>query len=239
MIPLDRIDSTNIYAKQLLAKSRPVEGTAIIAHEQTHGKGQYGNSWQTEPGKNLTISIILYPHFVPAAGQFIWSKAVALGLRECLQLYLKEPVQIKWPNDILCGDQKLSGILIENTIQGSTLADSIVGIGINANQTTFAPGLGKPGSLQILLGEAVDLNELFHNLMTLLEKWYLLLRAGQKDRIRQQYLQHLYRLNEWHTYQGSNGTFEGKITGVNPQGLLAVETEQGLSFFNNKEIVYL
>lgn len=239
LIPLDRIDSTNNYAKQLLAKSRPVEGTAIIAHQQTHGKGQYGNIWLTEPGQNLTVSVVLYPNFVPAAGQFIFNKAVALAVRECLQLYLNEPVMIKWPNDIYCQGLKLSGILIENTIQGANLSDSIVGIGINANQQHFQPGMGRPGSLKTLTGEEVDLNRLFHNLMAMLEKWYLLLRAGQKDRIRAQYLQHLYQRDEWYTYKNEQGSFTGRIIGVNEMGQLAVETENGLQYFNNKEIVYL
>lgn len=239
LIPLERIDSTNNYAKQLLAKSRPVEGTAIIAHHQTHGKGQYGNSWQTEPGQNLTLSVVLYPNFVPAAGQFILSKVVALAVRECLQLYLKDPVMIKWPNDIYCRGQKLSGILIENTIQGANLSDSVIGVGINVNQSEFQSGLGKPASLKILTGEEVELNRLFHNLMAMLEKWYLLLRAGRKDQIRAQYLQHLYLRDEWHTYKSDSGTFTGRIIGVNEMGLLAVETENGLQYFANKEIVYL
>ena len=238
MIQLPTVGSTNEHAKQLLAKTKPVEGTAIIAYEQTQGRGQYGNKWASAAGKDLILSIVLFPGFLPVSGQFLLSRAISLGIREAIQFYLKEPVKIKWPNDIYSGDKKLAGILIENSLQGSKIADTIVGIGINVNSIGF-DDLPNASSISMLAKEEIDMDQLFHRLMTAMEKWYLLLKGAQRDRIRQQYLQHLYQRDEWHQYSSANGEFTGRIIGVNEGGQLAIETDQGLRYFSNKEVTYL
>lgn len=238
MIQLPTVGSTSEHAKQLLAKTKPVEGTAILAHEQTHGRGQIGNKWRSAAGKDLIVSIILFPGFLPVSGQFLLSRAVSLGIREAIQFYLREPAQIKWPNDIYCRGKKLAGILIENSLQGSAIADTVVGIGINVNSHDF-DGLPLASSISILTDEEIDADQLFHRLMTAMEKWYLLLKGSQRDRIRQQYLQHLYQRDEWHQYRASEGEFTGRIIGVNEGGQLAIETNKGLRYFSNKEVAYL
>lgn len=238
LIQLPTVDSTNEYAKQLLAKTKPVEGTAIIAYEQTLGRGQFGNKWSSSAGKDLILSIILFPGFLPVSGQFLLSRAISLGIREAIQFYLKEPVKIKWPNDIYCGERKLAGILIENSLQGSKIADTIVGIGLNVNSHEFND-LPLASSISILANEEINMDQLFHRLMTAMEKWYLLLKGAQRDRIRQQYLQHLYQRDEWHQYKSADGEFTGRIIGVNEGGQLAIETNNGLRYFSNKEVTYL
>lgn len=235
---LPTVGSTNEHAKELLAKTKPVEGTAILAYEQTAGRGQFGNKWRTTAEKDLIMSVVLYPSFLPVSGQFIMSRAISLGIREAIQFYLKEPVMIKWPNDIYCCNKKIAGILIENSIQGNNIADTIVGLGLNVNSTAF-DGLPQASSISILSGETVDLDQVFHRLMTTMEKWYLILKSTQRDRIRQQYLQHLYQRDEWHQYHDANGEFTGRIIGVNEGGQLAIETEDGLRYFSNKEVSYL
>lgn len=237
-MPLQRTESTNSFAKEVLSKSKPIEGTAIIAYEQYAGKGQFGNVWLSEPGKNLTLSLILYPTFIAPAKQFLLNMALSLGIRDCLQHYVKQPVYIKWPNDLLCSGHKLCGILIENNLQGQTIAESIVGIGINVNQIDFPEGLGA-GSLAGLAGQQLDLDKVFHDLMSQLEYRYLQVRARRFDEVRFGYLSHLYQKDAWHTYQSDGETFEGKITGVDLAGRLVVDTPKGARTFMNKEIVYL
>ena len=168
----DLVDSTNNQAKILLSKSKPVEGTVIIAHTQQQGKGQYGNNWETVGGQNLTFSIILYPKFVPASRQFLLSQAVALGIRDALEPYLPQPAYIKWPNDIISSDKKICGVLIENSLQGNILADSVIGIGVNVNQSDF-DGLPHAASLHTLTGRNFYLDRVLHRILSCIEGYYL------------------------------------------------------------------
>ena len=235
---LEVVDSTNNYAKGLLSKSKPLDGTAIIAYAQSHGRGQIGNTWFSEPGKNLTLSIILYPHFLKASEQFTLTQAVALAIADSVGKILYKPVKIKWPNDIYCMEKKLAGILVENTIAGQNLTDSVVGIGLNVNQTNFN-GLLTATSLQSLMGMELRLEEVRDHLFAHLEKRYLQMKNGHRDILNNDYHAALYRRNEWHTYKGATGNFEGKIVGVNGYGQLQVETASGVKTFNNKEIEWV
>src|SRR5687768_14177982 len=130
VIELDSIDSTNSYSKELIIKEKPIEGTIITAREQLSGRGQMGNSWNAEAGKNLTLSIILYPDFLDADKQFYLNIAVCLAVKDFCESVLGDEIKIKWPNDVYHRDKKLGGILIENTIKGSQIASAVVGIGI-------------------------------------------------------------------------------------------------------------
>src|ERR1035441_10550859 len=137
LITLDSVASTNNFAKDMLSNTRPVEGTAIMAKEQYAGRGQMGNAWETESGKNLTCSFILYPEFLEADKQFFLNMAVALAVKDFCEHVLHDEIKIKWPNDIYYHDKKLGGILIENSISGNKISSSVIGIGINVNQTAF------------------------------------------------------------------------------------------------------
>jgi len=145
-IKLNEVNSTNEYAKVLLSKNKPSEGTVIFAHYQTNGKGQFGKTWKSEKGKNLTFSIILYPNFLEAKRAYSLNQAVSLGLKDCIESQ-KIPVSIKWPNDIYYHDKKLGGLLIENGLVGENINYSIIGIGLNVNQTTFSQEIPNPTSL--------------------------------------------------------------------------------------------
>src|SRR5687768_10725094 len=125
-IELASVDSTNNFAKDLLRSEKPLEGTLIFAHEQSQGRGQKGNSWISEKDKNLTLSIILYPHFLEAEKQFFLNMAISLAVKDFCESFLDKEIKIKWPNDIYHHNQKLGGILIENTISGNKIASSIV-----------------------------------------------------------------------------------------------------------------
>ena len=238
LISLETVDSTNNYAKDLLSKSKPLEGTAIIAHTQHQGRGQIGNTWFSEPGKNLTLSIILYPAFLKAADQFGLTQAIALGICDLGRSLLHRPVHIKWPNDIYCEGKKLAGILVENSVAGPNLTDSVVGIGLNVNQTNFE-GLGNATSMNLLGGREFELKLTCEALFASLEKRYLQLKNGHRDVLNMDYLRLLYRRKEWHSYKTGKGTIQGRILGVNDHGQLEMETKEGIRYFNNKEVEFV
>ena len=137
----EALGSTNQHALQLLKESTPAEGTIILTHDQYAGKGQATNKWESAPHKNLTFTTILYPKFLPARKQFLLNQVVSLSVFDTLQKYITEGLTIKWPNDIYVFDKKITGILIQNSLQGHTLQSSIVGIGLNVNQIDFPPDI--------------------------------------------------------------------------------------------------
>jgi BirA family transcriptional regulator, biotin operon repressor / biotin---[acetyl-CoA-carboxylase] ligase len=231
----DLVDSTNNQAKILLSKSKPVEGTVIIAHTQQQGKGQYGNNWETVGGQNLTFSIILYPKFVPASRQFLLSQAVALGIRDALEPYLPQPAYIKWPNDIISSDKKICGVLIENSLQGNILADSVIGIGVNVNQSDF-DGLPHAASLHTLTGRNFYLDRVLHRILSCIEGYYLQLLARRETTVESTYLKHLYLLNKPATFIAEGNQFEGTIRGVDINGKILIEDSVGVKPYGLKEV---
>lgn len=166
-IHVDTCPSTMSYAAALPEGETP-HGTVVIAREQTAGRGQRGNSWESEPGANLTFSLILRPQQWPAARQFELSMAVAVGVCRALRRALPPDadVRVKWPNDIYAGNRKMVGILIENTISGSLITRSIAGIGINVNQTIFRSSAPNPVSMAQLAGHPYDLDTLLSSVVT-------------------------------------------------------------------------
>jgi len=234
------LSSTNDYAAELILKEQPSEGTVIIADYQSAGRGQLGNSWEAEAGQNLTLSLILYPRFLLARQQFDLNQSVALAVRDTIATFTDKPVHIKWPNDILIGKRKISGVLIQNILSGLNIRSSIAGIGINANQQQFAAGLTHAGSIRLETGKAVDLNKLEQQLFRFLESWYLRLKNGGIATIRAAYLRHLFQMEEKQSYAFPDGQiFQGTITGIDPSGKLMMETETGPALFGIKDLKYL
>jgi len=113
-----------------------VEGTVFLAYEQTSGRGQLKNSWESSPGENLLFSIVLYPGFLEIRRQFMLSKVVTLGIYKAIHKYV-DNLRIKWPNDIYSGNQKLGGILIENSIMSGLLKSSVVGNWLECQSNGF------------------------------------------------------------------------------------------------------
>lgn len=235
------LSSTNDYALDLLSKSKPGEGTVISADYQTGGKGQIGSSWESEPGQNITLSAILYPSFLQARQQFSLNQAIALAVRDCVARYVENQVSVKWPNDVYIGDSKTAGILIQNTIAGAVLQSSVVGIGINVNQTVFPPALSRATSLRLArAGRPVDLDELRSVLFSCIEVRYLALRALQFDILREDYYAHLYRYRQLSTFRTADGRIlEGQIVGVDAIGRLLVEHPGATEAFYLKEIAFI
>lgn len=231
--------STNTFALDLCQQSLPIaDGTVVITDNQTSGRGQRGNNWEVEPGRNLTFSVILKPTFLAVNLQFYLNIFTSLAIHD----YLREKgclrMAIKWPNDVFINEKKVSGILIENQVHGNLLANTVVGIGLNINQAQFLE-LKNATSLGLILNREFDLQSELEILLTMLEARYLQLRQGHLSGLMADYLRAMYWINEAHTF-GSNGqTFEGIICGVDESGRLKLRINHEEKVFGMKEISYL
>ncbi len=220
------LSSTNSHATALLKKRELPEGTIIYTNYQTSGRGQKGNTWESEDGKNLLISIILYPFMVKPEEQFIISKVISLGICDFLKRHINN-VLIKWPNDIYVNDDKIAGILIENSIIQNEIENVVAGIGLNINQVKFNSHTPNPVSLSLLTGVNYDLDECLAGLAANLDKRYKQLLNDNRSQIDNDYISHLYRFNKWSIFKDVYGTFKGRIVTVTDTGHLQVQTRNG------------
>ncbi|MEN9612168.1 MAG: hypothetical protein RLZZ628_2982 [Bacteroidota bacterium] len=237
------LPSTNQFALDLVSKSKPSEGTAVITYQQTAGRGQIGSRWESEPHQNIALSVILHPKFLAVRQQFMLNKAVALAIREVVEDCLGHhylPVSVKWSNDIYVGKEKIAGILIQNGIYGTHLQYSIIGIGLNVNQIKFSENVPNATSLQLQVSRKYDLELILKQICQKLEQFYLLLKFGHFDRLDALYLQYLYQFQAAAWYQRLDGrVFRGTIMGVTPIGRLQILTDaKELETFDLKEIKF-
>jgi BirA family biotin operon repressor/biotin-[acetyl-CoA-carboxylase] ligase len=241
LIWLPACPSTNSTAQQLQRENRASEGCTVITGHQTAGRGQRGNQWEAAPNENLTLSVVWQPTFLAATEQFLLSQAVALGALDWARRWLgssgEQSLRVKWPNDLYAGNQKLGGILIENTLSGSKIQYSVVGIGLNVNQLAF--GMPTATSLSQLTGRQYDLAEVAARLLECLEARYLQLRAGRVAQLRHDYLAALYRYQQPHQFLIDSQPTTGEIVGVDDDGHLAVRLADGIRRFGMQEIRYL
>ena len=221
-------------------KPQYVEGDIILAQRQTAGRGQRGHTWESREGENLTFSLLLEPLFLSPSEQFLISECVALGVCDALLHYGIE-AQIKWTNDIYIGDRKLAGILIEHKLQGSALARTVAGIGLNVNQKAFSDDLPNPISMAQATGREFDREQVLQTVATSLMARYEQLREGGAKELQADYHQRLYRLGQEHCYALPDGSrFRGIIRGVEPTGALRIENERGeLLSFLFKEVEFV
>lgn len=227
VIFIRNLPSTNTYALSLLASEKPEEGTIVRTDFQSAGRGQPGNKWDSEPGKNLLFSIILYPERILPINQFMISMAISLGMHDYLAGKF-EGCKIKWPNDIYINDDKIAGILIESAIMGNTIAHMVAGIGLNVNQETFRSDIPNPVSMKILGGTGYDLDECLAELSELIGSRYDEVKSTRTyGRIRQEYTSKLYRLNTKNAFRDLAGHFTGTIKGVDKSGVISIEDEKG------------
>ena len=239
IIKLDNTDSTNSYAA-LLLKNKAVEGTVVSTAFQTHGQGQSGNQWVSEPGKNLLISLIIYPEFLHPSQLFLLNQFVSLAIIDFFKICLPTfRIQVKWPNDILIDGIKICGILIQNSFESNHIKTSVVGMGININQAEFKDMSFSATSLKILTGREFDLDDCLNILLSCLESRYFQLARRENSSIRADYLENLYRLSvqsDFIDYQ--NRKFSGKISGVSDDGRLMILSDEVVLFFNFKEVSF-
>ncbi|MEI2759070.1 MAG: biotin--[acetyl-CoA-carboxylase] ligase [Bacteroidia bacterium] len=223
---LHETESTNSFLHEQLMSEKLPEGSVVTADYQTKGRGQRGSSWQSEAGKNLLMSIVVYPDFLKASEAFVLSKCIALATCDLLADYSNQ-VRIKWPNDILIEGKKVAGILIENILRGADIYATIAGIGINFNQQVFEVGLNSATSVFINSGVKADTQINAVKLHENIEVYYQMLQQKKIEEIDRLYLTHLYKLNETALFKDADGPFQGKIKGLSPMGLLIVERENG------------
>lgn len=226
IIRLEETTSTNNYLRGLVGKESLPEGSIVVTEYQTAGRGQVGNTWESEPGKNLMFSVILYPDFLPANRQFLISQIAALSVKEALDAYV-DGITVKWPNDIYWHDQKICGMLIENDLTGHSLYCSVIGIGININQREFLSDALNPVSLVQITGREYDREEILNSFLKRLYDRYLGLLQEKEEEIRCAYMAALYRGNGFHLYRDEQGVFRACIQGIEPTGHLILKTDNG------------
>jgi BirA family biotin operon repressor/biotin-[acetyl-CoA-carboxylase] ligase len=235
----DRVSSTNSLASALMREEKPEDGTVITASFQDSGRGQAGNIWESEPGKNLLMSVILYPAAVRPEEQFVISQFVSLAVCDLVGRYASD-VAVKWPNDIYCGNRKIAGILIEHSIIGPRLAGTVAGIGLNVNQLVFTSGAPNPVSLAMLTGSSHDLSLITRELTKRLDSRYRMVNGDQWTQLTEEYHRVLFRRGEWHSYTDSGGPFRGMIESVRNDGMLMMRREDGTAReYAFKEVDYI
>ena len=239
-VHLPSVGSTNAYALDLLSKSKPAEGTVISAFEQTAGRGQIGSGWESEPGKNISLSIVFYPTFLPARHQFQLNQAISLAAHDLVAAFFGETAKIKWPNDLYVGSKKIAGILIQNSVSGSHLNATVVGIGLNVNQAVFNSNPPNPTSFLLETGSAYDLETLIVQLMQFVESRYLQLKSGKIANMHEDYLAALYRFGTAAKFRRAGGEiFTGTIAGITESGRLRVLVQEEEATFDLKEISFV
>jgi len=216
-------NSTNALLWELIRNKSLPEGFIVHTDFQTSGKGQIGNSWESEAGKNLLFSMVLHPEKVPVEEQFILSQLVCLGIKNTLDEYV-DNITVKWPNDIYWNDKKIVGILIENSLQGNKIKTAVAGIGVNVNQKEFRSDAPNPVSLLQMKSKRQNRKHLLEKLVGNIMQLYT---EFDVDKIRSDYATALYRKDGFHTFSADDKTFKAKIIQVHSDGQLEMETEDG------------
>ncbi len=223
-VELQSVDSTNNYARQQIHAGMAQTGMAIFTHEQLAGKGQRGKVWVSQKDVNIALSIVINPQPLLITQQFQLSACVAVALQQFFMNHAGDATKIKWPNDIYWQDRKAGGILIENIIRSSGNWEwAICGMGININQTSFSPHLPNPVSLKQITGNDFKVVSLAKELCIILDEKFRELMNSGFESICNQYLHHLYKLNEKVKLKKDSRVFEATIKSVSPEGKLVVQ----------------
>lgn len=235
---LTQCHSTNDELSLLCKNERPPEGTVVYTDQQLNGKGQRGNTWLAEPSKNILMSLLLRPIFLEIKNQHYLNLIVGLAILD----WLKEStrgleLKLKWPNDIFINGRKLGGVLIENSLKGTMLDYSIVGIGINLNQEIMS--IPEATSLINETGISFDVFESMEGLLYSIEYWYNQLRSSNHQSILSSYHESLMWVNESHVFEKKGELFEGMVRGINDIGQLKIENGKEIEVFNIKEVRFV
>ena len=216
IIHIDETDSTNLWVKS----HKRDHAFCVVADYQTAGRGCGSNTWESERGKNLLFSLLIHPQNMPAMRQFHVSMAMSLAICEAVGQHIGD-LSIKWPNDIYWRDGKIAGILIEHTLQGSMIKDSIIGVGLNVNQRVFHSDAPNPVSIWQICERDTDREQLLKDILAAFDLYMA------ADDIRDQYLGMLYRRKGFHPYVDKAGAFMAEIVTVEDDGHLVLSDEDG------------
>ena len=234
IIRLDNVNSTNSFLSENLNDSSFFEGVVVVANTQTQGRGQGENLWHSNSGDNLLFSVLLQPK-CDLIYQFYLNQFIAVSICQTLMQFGLD-CQIKWPNDILVNKKKIAGILIENKIQGRMLHSSIVGVGLNVNQSDFPDQLINPTSMKLLLKDSIDINQVLETLIVQLEKHYFQFKRNELNVINENYQSLLFKRNEKAYFIIKGKRVETIIREVNKQGEIVLEIDNELKSFSNSQI---
>lgn len=226
IIRLQEVDSTNRYLRELDSCGEDML-TVAVADYQTNGKGQGTHIWESEQGKNLLFSMSVCPRWIPVRQQFLLSEAGALAIKEALDTYA-EGFTLKWPNDVYWNDQKISGTLIETSVDSKGIKRCIFGIGVNINQKMFLSDAPNPVSLCQILGHEVDREEVLQKILEAFVRYNELLRRADYQDVSGIYHLSLYRRKGYHWYEDQDGKFEGAFVEVEDDGHLILHDKKGV-----------
>lgn len=229
--------STNQVAMELVSKTRPRPGTVIYTDFQTQGQGQYGRKWHGSPGHNLYMSCIISPG-IPPSQQSVLSTFASLAVRDTISEFIGTNATIKWPNDVYVGNRKVCGLLIQNVMSSTEVHFSVIGVGINVNETEFPADAPNPTSLKL---EGVDttVQEVRKRLVSHLNEWSERAAALPLGMIHRHFQKHMFRLNERSRFILENGDdIAGTIKGIDDSGRLLLQTETGLKAFHQGHLRY-
>ena len=239
VIRLDSVDSTNNFAANLLSTTNVVEGTVIMTDCQSDGRGQRGAEWVSKPKENLTVSVVFHPSFLSPKYHFALNEVVSLALVDVLEEAGIKDVSVKWPNDIYIGAKKIAGVLIENTISGNRLKNSIVGVGLNVNQTDFPKSLSAV-SMKTALYRDCSVEEVLEKVCQKLEYWYLLLRRKKGGELDTAYAEKMLGIGVARNFMFEGTEIVATVQGIDEFGRLLLTTEgKELLVVSVKEIIWL
>ncbi|MDG1941538.1 MAG: biotin--[acetyl-CoA-carboxylase] ligase [Flavobacteriaceae bacterium] len=225
-IKLDATASSNDWLKNKYLKGDCSDGDVVWVRNQTQGRGQRDKLWQTEPMKNLTFSLFkLFPELT-VENAFAINCAVTLGVTKALSEVANIDFMLKWPNDILSGNNKIGGVLIENTIKGNRIIGSIIGIGININQARF-DGLPQASSLFLKTGVELEIGDVLNRILAFLEVYFNRLSTDSSAALKLEYEAMLFQKGKSSTFKDQKEKFQGVIKGITDKGLLRIQKTSG------------
>lgn len=231
--------STNVSLAEICSKGYTENLTSVYSSFQTDGRGQRGNKWESEDGKNLLFSFVIFPNGLPAREHFILLQITALALFDTLSEYT-DGISIKWPNDIYWMDRKICGTLIENDLSGMNIERSISGTGVNLNQKIFRSGAPNPISLSLITGQEYDIETVLHKIMNSASIYHRMYENGESDIIQKKYFEAIYRKDGFYMYKDDNGTFDAIIEDIEKDGRLVLKDREGrVRKYLFKEVSYI
>jgi len=233
----DSLESTNVFAAELIANKNPIEGTVIDTAHQTNGHGQKDRRWWSPANTNITLSVIFRPSWLKIERQFLLNVLTSLAIARTIQEYTTRTIEVKWPNDVYVGGKKISGILIQNGIQGKFIQYSIIGIGLNVNQRNWPTEVQNPTSLTMIANVDLELQKIKEKLLSNLSLEYQLVQSEPNSSI-QRYVDLLYKKNILTTFYLGDEEVQGVIKTIDSFGRLIIETQEGSRTFDLGEISF-